>query len=143
MMNQMKTYNEMILLPTLHDRYNYLKLNGTVAKETFGFERYLNQVLYRDKAWKEVRNYIITRDNGCELACEDYPISGKILIHHLNPITHDQILSRDVAIFDPNNLVCVSHRMHNAIHYGSEEMLPHDPIVRTKNDMCPWKNGGR
>ena len=138
-MKTIRTYSELILLPTFEERYRYLKLEGSVGIATFGFDRYLNQTLYRSPEWKRFRREIIIRDNGCDLAMEDYDIYGRILIHHIDPLTPDDVVRRDPKIFDPENVICVSHNTHNAIHYGDEELLITEPIVRTKNDTCPWK----
>ena len=128
-------------MPTFEERFLYLQLDGSVGKETFGFNRYLNQTLYRSDEWRSIRDQIIIRDNGCDLGMYGYEIQGRILIHHLNPITKEDIINRSSVIFDPNNLVCVSHITHNAIHYGNEGLLPKVPKERTKNDTCPWKVG--
>lgn len=136
---KIRTYSELILLPTFEERYRYLKLEGSVGIATFGFDRYLNQTLYRSPEWKRFRREIIIRDNGCDLAMEDYDIHGRILIHHIDPLTPDDVIRRDPKIFDPENVICVSHNTHNAIHYGDEELLITEPIVRTQNDTCPWK----
>lgn len=136
----MKTYSELILLPTFEERFQYLKLEGTVGQITFGYERYLNQLLYSSDEWKQCRRKVIIRDLGCDLACEGYELQDKILIHHMNPITVDDILQRNPRVFDLENLICTSHNTHNAIHYGDENLLLRAPIVRTKNDMCPWKH---
>lgn len=135
-----KSYSELITIPTFEERFEYLQLKGSVGKDTFGYDRYLNQILYRSHEWKKLRNQIIIRDCGCDLACEGYEIYGRILIHHLNPITVDDVLDRNRKVFDPNNLVCVTHNTHNAIHYGDASMLLTGPIVRTKNDTCPWRH---
>ena len=134
-----KTYSEAILIPNFKDRFEYLKLGGVVGVETFGYDRYLNQTLYRSAEWKRFRNEIILRDNGCDLGCEGYEIYGKILIHHLNPITMEDILNRDPCIFDPENVICTTLDTHNAIHYGDASLLVTEPIERTKHDTCPWK----
>lgn len=134
-----KTYSELITIPTFEERFEYLQLKGSVGKDTFGYDRYLNQVLYRSPEWKRLRNQIIIRDGGCDLACEGYDIHGKVLIHHLNPITVDDVLARSRKVFDPDNLVCVTHNTHNAIHYGDADLLITGPIIRTKNDTCPWR----
>lgn len=136
----MRTYSELILLPTFEERFQYLKLGGTVGQITFGYERYLNQLLYSSDEWKRCRRKVIIRDLGCDLACEGYELHNKILIHHMNPITVDDILQRNPRVFDLENLICTSHNTHNAIHYGDESLLLRAPIVRTKNDMCPWKH---
>ena len=134
-----KSYSEVILLPTFKERFEYLSLNGKVANETFGFDRYLNQILYKTKEWLDSRYSVIIRDDGCDLAMSDYPISGKILVHHINPITIEDILERRPIVFDPQNLICVSHATHTAIHYGNDSLLPKDPIERQPNDTCPWR----
>ena len=134
-----KTYSELIKLPTFEERFQYLKLSGAVGKETFGFDRYLNQNFYRSAAWKRVRDQVIVRDNGCDLGIEDRIIYGKILIHHMNPINDRDILDLTDILLNPEYLICVSHITHNAIHYSDESLLPSEPIVRFKNDTCPWK----
>ena len=135
-----KTYSELITIPTFEERFEYLQLKGSVGKDTFGYDRYLNQVLYRSPEWKRLRNQIIIRDAGCDLACDGYGIYDKVLIHHLNPITVEDVLARSRKVFDPDNLVCVSHNTHNAIHYGDVDLLATGPIIRTKNDTCPWRH---
>ena len=135
-----KTYSELITIPTFEERFEYLQLKGSVGKDTFGYDRHLNQVLYRSPEWKRLRNQIIIRDGGCDLACDGYDIYGKVLIHHLNPITVEDVLARSRKVFDPDNLVCVSHSTHNAIHYGDVDLLVTGPIIRTKNDTCPWRH---
>ena len=135
-----KTYSELITIPTFEERFEYLQLKGSVGKDTFGYDRHLNQVLYRSPEWKRLRNQIIIRDCGCDLACDGYDIYGKVLIHHLNPITVEDVLARSRKVFDPDNLVCVSHNTHNAIHYGDVGLLVTGPIIRTKNDTCPWRH---
>ena len=135
-----RTYSELITIPTFEERFEYLQLKGSVGKDTFGYDRYLNQVLYRSPEWKSLRNQIIIRDGGCDLACDGYDIYGKVLIHHLNPITVEDVLARSRKVFDPDNLVCVSHSTHNAIHYGDVDLLVTGPIIRTKNDTCPWRH---
>lgn len=135
-----KCYSELITLPTFEERFNYLKLNGFVGKDTFGYDRYLNQMLYKSPEWKSIRNQIIIRDNGCDLACEGYEIKGRILIHHINPITVEDILNENPIIFDPENLISTVHNTHNAIHYGDESLIIKGPIERTKNDTIPWRH---
>lgn len=134
-----KTYSELIAIPTYEDRFRYLQLQGAVGKDTFGYDRYLNQVLYNSQEWKRFRNEIIIRDNGCDLAFEGYDIHGRILVHHINPITVDDVINRNPLVFDPENVICVTHNTHNAIHYGDESLLITAPIERTRNDTCPWK----
>lgn len=138
MMN-IKTYSELIALPTFEERYRYLRLKGFVGMETFGFDRYLNQKFYRSPEWKRIRDEVIVRDNGCDLGIEDRVIYGKILIHHMNPITEKDILYRTDALMNPEYLISVTHRTHNAIHYGDESLLITAPIIRTQHDTCPWK----
>ena len=135
-----RTYSELITIPTFEERFEYLQLKGSVGKDTFGYDRHLNQVLYRSPEWKRLRNQIIIRDGGCDLACDGYNIYDKVLIHHLNPITVEDVLTRSRKVFDPDNLVCVSHNTHNAIHYGDVDLLVTGPIIRTKNDTCPWRH---
>ena len=137
-MNKEKTYIDLCKLNTFEDRFNYLKLDGNVGIETFGYKRYLNQVFYKSNEWKTIRNQIIARDDGCDLGIPGRYIYGKVLIHHLNPITYSDIVNRSDKLFDPNNLICVSKQTHDAIHFGNENILTLDPITRTKNDMCPW-----
>ena len=135
-----KTYSELILLPTFEERFKYLQLNGRVGDDTFGFDRYINQKFYRSAEWKRIRDYIIIRDNGCDLAVDGYEIHGRILIHHMNPITISDIKFSTEYLMNPDYLICVTHSTHNAIHYGDEKQIITGPIVRTKNDTCPWKH---
>lgn len=135
-----KTYSELILLPTFEERFKYLQLNGRVGDDTFGFDRYINQKFYRSAEWKRIRDYIIIRDNGCDLAVDGYEIHGRILIHHINPITISDIKFSTEYLMNPDYLICVTHSTHNAIHYGDEKQIITGPIVRTKNDTCPWKH---
>ena len=136
-----RTYSELLTFKTFEERFDYLKLNGIVGQDTFGFDRYMNQLLYHNsKEWKAVRRKVIVRDNGCDLGMEGYDILGRILVHHLNPITIDDIKNRSPTIFDLNNLICVSHNTHNAIHYGDENLLVKAPVERKLNDTCPWKH---
>lgn len=136
---RIKTYSELITFSTFEDRFEYLQLKGIVGQETFGFDRYLNQILYNSKEWKSLRNKIIVRDNGCDLALDGFEIYGRILIHHINPITIDDVIKRRGIVFDPENLICVTHNTHNAIHYGDKSLLITGPIERRANDTCPWK----
>ena len=136
----LRHYSELITLPTFKERFRYLKLEGRVGADTFGFDRYLNQHLYqRNPRWKSARDKVIIRDNGCDLGIEDRPIHGKIIVHHMNPITMDDILKDRDWIYDPEFLICTVHNTHNAIHYGDEKMIVLEPTVRTPNDTCPWK----
>ena len=135
-----RTYSELILLPTFEERFKYLQLNGRVGDDTFGFDRYINQNFYRSAEWKRIRDQIIIRDNGCDLAFEGYEIYGRILIHHMNPITISDIKFSTEYLMNPEYLICVTHNTHNAIHYGDEKQIITGPIVRTKNDTCPWRH---
>ena len=134
-----RTYSELIKLNTFEDRFEYLKLNGQVGSETFGFDRYFNQVFYRSREWKRIRNEVIIRDNGCDLGITGREIFGNVLIHHMNPITLQDIESQSTFLMDPEYLICTTHQTHNAIHYGNKELLLSDPIIRSKNDTCPWR----
>ena len=148
----MKTYEEMIKLPTFEERYRYLRVKGGVANETFGSKRYLNQLLYQsDDEWKAARRKAIIRDNGCDLAMPDRVIKGKvkvkgkdreikepIYVHHIEPITIEDVLEKKKKVYDLNNLVCCSHRTHQAIHYGDETLLQGEPVERKPGDTCPW-----
>ena len=135
-----KTYSELISLPTFEERYEYLKLDGVVGEETFGFDRYLNQQFYqRDPEWKKIRDYVILRDNGCDLGVEGHDIRGKVIVHHMNPITKDDLLNRSRFLLDPEYLICTLKSTHDAIHYGDESLLTLSPVVRKRNDTCPWR----
>ena len=135
-----KSYSEMTTMSEFDDRFRYAKLDGQVGKDTFGFDRYLNQQFYRSKEWKRLRDQIIIRDNGCDLGVLGHEISGKIYIHHLNPLSPEDITESTEKLFDPDNLVCVSAETHNAIHYGDESILEKNKIVeRSPGDTCPWK----
>lgn len=134
-----RTYSELIKLPTFKERYNYLRLGGYVGEDTFGFDRYLNQLFYKSQKWKTVRDFVIVRDNACDLGVEGYEIHGRILIHHMNPITKRDIEVKSEFLLDPEFLITTVHLTHNAIHYGDESLLFTAPIERTKNDTCPWR----
>jgi len=135
-----KCYSELIKLPTLIERYNYLQTFSTIGEETFGGSRYLNQYLYtKSVLWKSVRRKVILRDNGRDLGLDEYIIQGRIIVHHINPLTKEQILNFDPCIFDMENLISCSHDTHNAIHYGDKSLLPQDPIERRPFDTCPWR----
>lgn len=134
-----KTYSELSRLSTFKERYEYLRLRGDVGRETFGFDRYLNQIFYRSQKWKRSRDEVIIRDNGCDLGMPGYEIHGKIIIHHMNPITLEDIENESDILLDPEFLICTVHSTHNAIHYGDEKLLIPTPIVRTPYDTCPWK----
>lgn len=135
----MKSYTELSKLKTFEERFKYLQLNGMVGSDTFGFDRYLNQALYSSKEWKEARNKVIIRDNCCDLGVDGYEINSRPLIHHINPITEEQIINRDPIIFDLDNLITVTHKTHNAIHYGTDSEYNRKPIERTKGDTTPWR----
>lgn len=140
-MKNVKTYSELIKLKTFRERFEYLKLDGLVGEETFGFDRYLNQMFYKSEEWKRVRNYVITRDNGCDLGIKDREIIDEmILVHHMNPITKNDILNKSDYLLNPEYLICTIKNTHDAIHYGDENLLYNDPIERLPNDTCPWKN---
>lgn len=138
-MTLIKTYSELITLPTFIERFRYLKLNGRVGEDTFGYERYLNQILYHSHDWKIFKRDIVLRDNGCDLACEGFVIPSRVLIHHINPITVEDILNRAPCVFDPENVITTVLRTHNAIHYGDESLLPMEPVERKPFDTCPWR----
>lgn len=162
---KMKSYSELIRLKTFEERFEYLKLKGNVGRRTFGSERYLNQVLYQSPEWRDFRRKIIIRDNGCDLGMEGYSIYGikiticdngfdlgtegystagtKIIVHHINPITIEDIKNRSPKIFDPDNVICVSHMTHEAIHYGDKNLLPSVATERRPGDTCPWKTNER
>lgn len=134
-----KTYSELIALPTFEERFEYLRLDGSVGEQTFGFDRYINQLFYQSYEWKKIRDFVIIRDNGCDLGVEGHDIGGKILIHHMNPITVNDIQNRSEFLLNPDYLISTTHITHNAIHYGDERLLAKGPIERTKYDTCPWR----
>lgn len=134
-----KTYSELMTIPTFEGRYQYLRLGGQVGEETFGFDRWLNQQFYKDPEWLAARDYVIVRDNGCDLAIPDREIRTRILVHHMNPITKEDILRRSKFLLDPEYLICTIKNTHDAIHYGDESLLILAPIERSQNDTCPWK----
>lgn len=139
-MRSIRTYSELITLPTFKERFEYLRLDGRVGKDTFGFDRYMNQIFYKSKEWQLLRNQIIIRDNGCDLGLEGYEIQGKILIHHMNPITPEDIANRSEYLLNPDFLISTMLSTHNAIHYGDESLIAKEPIERSKNDTCPWRH---
>lgn len=140
MMNQtIKRYSELILLPTYEERFEYLKIGGVVGRDTFGFDRYLNQDFYRSSMWKRLRDQIFVRDNGCDLGMEDHPIIGRYIIHHINPISKDDIIHSSEFLMDPEYLITVDPDTHNAIHYGVNRNTLPLFAERRPNDMCPWK----
>ena len=134
-----RTYSELKTLKTFEERYRYLRLRGFVGEETFGFDRYINQTFYRSKEWKRIRDEVIVRDRGCDLGIEGREIYERILIHHMNPVTIDDIKNLSDFLLNPEYLICTTHNTHNAIHYGDENLLIIAPIERRANDTCPWK----
>lgn len=134
-----RNYRELRRLRTFEERYYYLQLKGVVGETTFGFDRYLNQILYTSDRWLKTRDGVIIRDNGCDLGIEGYEIQGRILVHHMNPITIEDVEEERDIVFDPEYLICTTLRTHNAIHFGDEKLLPKIPIERKRNDTCPWK----
>lgn len=135
----MKTYSELSKLKTFGERYRYLKLDGIVGSETFGYDRYINQQLYRSSEWRKTRDKVIIRDQGCDLGIPGREINKGAIIHHINPITVEQIVNNDPIVFDLDNLITVSDKTHNAIHYGDENKLYKEPITRKPNDTIPWR----
>ena len=134
-----RTYSELIMLPSFIERYRYLRIAGTVGKETFGFDRYLNQLFYKSDEWLEIRDYVIDRDNGCDLGVDGFDIEGRILIHHMNPISKEDILRRSKFLLDPEYLITTVKNTHDAIHFGNEDLLYTGIVERSPNDTCPWK----
>lgn len=134
-----RTYSELSKLTTFEERFRYLQLDGLVGRDTFGYDRYLNQMFYTTLEWKRLRQELIIRDNGCDLGVEGYEIYGRIIIHHLNPITKDDIVSRTEYLTNPEFLICTTLLTHNAIHYSNYELISNIPIERCENDTCPWK----
>ena len=138
-MTTIKCYSELILLPTFQARYQYLRLNGEVGKETFGFDRYMNQFFYRSPEWRRVRDFVISRDEGCDLGIPGREIFGRVIIHHMNPIRPEDIRNRSELLLNPEYLITTIHDTHLAIHYGDEHLLLQEPVERRPNDSCPWK----
>lgn len=135
-----RCYEELSKLKSFEERFEYLKLGGTIGYETFGFDRYLNQALYTSKKWKMTRDIVILRDNGCDLGHQDHPAGDqRVIVHHMNPITKEMVLNRDPIIFDPNYLITTLHLTHEALHYGDLGLLPKDYVPRSPNDTCPWR----
>lgn len=135
----MRTFKELDRCKTFEERYEYLRLKGEVGQDTFGFDRYINQMFYKSAEWKRVRDQVIVRDNGCDMGDDEHPIMGRIIIHHMNPIRKEDFDDNPDYLLNPDYLVCVSHNTHNAIHYGSINLLPREPIERKPNDTCPWR----
>ena len=140
MTTNIRTYSELITLPTFKERYEYLRLGGRVGEDTFGFDRYLNQAFYKSEEWRSIRDHVITRDNGCDLGMEGHEIFGRILIHHMNPIRKEDIINRSDILLNPEYLICTIKNTHDAIHYGDENLLVIAPVERRKNDTCPWRH---
>lgn len=134
-----RTYSDLSKLKTFKERYDYLKLNGRVGEELFGYARYLNQVFYQSDRWKRARRDVIIRDDGNDLGVDGHDIKGAIYVHHMNPITLEQLKNDDPCLVDPEFLICCSRKTHEAVTLGCEELLPVQPVVRFENDMCPWK----
>ena len=139
-MTIIRTYDELSKLKTFEDRFEYLKLGGQVGKDTFGFDRIFNQRFYRSREWKACRDFVIIRDNGCDLGIDGYEINSQnVIIHHINPISLEDIEKRTDILLNPEYLITTTHKTHNAIHYGDKDLLVTGPIERSKNDTCPWK----
>lgn len=139
MKTTVKTYSELVPLKTFEERFRYLKLNGMVGEETFGFDRFINQKFYKSREWKSIRDFVIVRDNGCDLGIDGYEIHGDIFIHHMNPVSLNDIETMSDFLLSPEYLIATTLRTHNAIHYGDETLLIVPPAERTMNDTCPWK----
>ena len=137
-MQKILTYSEMMLFDTFEERFRYLKLNGVVGENIFGFHRYINQNFYSSRKWKSIRSEVILRDDGCDLAHPDNPILSRVYIHHLNPVSLEQFENNDSCLFDLENLVCVSYDTHSAIHYGNTGLLPKVIIDRKPGDTTLW-----
>jgi len=135
----LRTYRELKRIPTFIERYQYLRLAGRIGESTFGFDRYINQLFYNSKRWRRTRDGIIIRDNGCDLGVEGYDLTYRIIIHHMNPISEKDIELDRESIYDPDLLISTSPNTHTAIHFGDESLLPQLPIIRRKNDTCPWR----
>lgn len=134
-----RRYRDLRSLTDIRDRFDYLKLGGQVGSSTFGFDRYLNQTFYKSREWQQARQAVILRDCGCDLGIEGYEIGRGLVVHHMNPITIDDVLARRDEIFDPEFLICVSDRTHKAIHYGDAGLLPKEPVQRRAGDTCLWR----
>lgn len=140
MTNQLKTFSELSKLKTLKERFDYLSLDGIPTNPTFGGRRILNQDFYKSNLWQNARRQVILRDEGCEMGLKPYEIPGIVYVHHINPITYEDVLNHSPLLFDPDNLVCVSYDIHEAIHYSNSDVLKkYEVVTRTKNDTCPWK----
>ena len=137
-MTMIRRYSELRHIPTFEERFEYLKLNGSVGRETFGFDRYINQRFYTSKEWRDIRHHVIARDLGLDLGAEGYEINSRILIHHMNPIVADDILHKNDDILDPEFLITTCHNTHNAIHYGDSNLLPKPLVERSRGDTKLW-----
>ena len=137
--DEIRTYSELILLPTLEDRFEYLKLNGEVGEELFGYARYLNQVFYHGERWKDAKNAVVLRDQGYDLGVRGWKITGNIYVHHMNPVTLQQLKNDDPCLYDPEFLISCSFKTHQAITWGNKSLLPQAFVIRRPNDMIPWK----
>lgn len=137
-MSKIRTYHELCQIESFEERYHYLKLEGSLGVRTFGFDRWVNQQFYKSYQWKSARDYVIVRDNGCDLGIPGFEIHSGLLIHHMNPVTLNDILQNENWILDPNFLITTSLRTHNAIHYGNEDLLPREPRVRKPGDTALW-----
>lgn len=141
MSQKIRTYSELMKLSTFEERYEYLRIGGTVGEDTFGFDRYINQMFYKSDEWQAIRDYVILRDNGCDLGIPDREIGeNRIIIHHMNPISKEDILNRTEFLLDPEYLITTIKNTHDAIHYGNKDSLYKGPIERSKNDTCPWRH---
>ncbi len=136
---KIRSYSELAELSTFRERFEYLKLDGTVGDETFGFDRYLNQRFYHSSEWRSIRDHVILRDMGCDLGIDGYTILGRIYIHHMNPVTRFDIVHTNASMIDPEFLICTTHNTHNAIHYGDASLLITEPVERRPNDTIPWR----
>ena len=134
-----RCYSDLRCIDSFKERYLYLKLRGRVGEETFGIDRYVNQSLYKSQKWKRTRREIIIRDNGCDLGVDGFELDDYIMVHHMNPITLEDIEEERDIIFDPENLICCSSRTHKAIHFGDESLLPKEPVIRRPGDTCLWR----
>jgi len=137
--DKIRCYSDLILLPTFNERFEYLRLDGKVGADTFGYDRYMNQQFYHSPEWKRIRDYVIVRDNGCDLGVDGYYVKGNLYIHHMNPLAQEDILRHSSFALNPEYLICVSLNTHNAVHYGDASRLQRDPIERRPNDTCPWR----
>lgn len=137
-MTKVRSYSELRLIDTFEGRYDYLKIGGGVGEATFGFDRYINQAFYRSSQWRQIRNHVISRDNGCDLGIAGYEINGSVLVHHLNPMSSNDIVHNEAWILEPDFLITTTHNTHNAIHYGNTSLLPHRHVERQPGDTKLW-----